>query len=349
MALTATEEAFLAGHRLGRLATIGPGGGPQVKPVGFAYHRELGTIDISGFNMAQSAKYRNVRRHPEVAFVVDTGAPAGFTDAHFLEIRGVAEAVAGQVPSFPDAAAEIIRIHPRRVIGFNIDPEQPGLSIRDVGPGQRQPGQRQPGQRQPGQRQPGQRQPGQPQPGQPQPGQPQPGRPDEWHRPDKRREDGRAAADADGARPVLGAGGLAADGAAEAVRGLVTELQAGLDARDADVYNRHFAADVIWGSPFGATVSGYDRLHAIHVQLKRERRGGPSSRYEIVAVLSPAPDVALAQVRRVALDPDGQPVTPSGDLTASFSEMALYVLVRRDGIWWLAAGQNTPVQPVPRR
>jgi len=314
MALTATEEAFLAGHRLGRLATIGPGGGPQVKPVGFAYNRELGTIDISGFNMAQSAKYRNVQRHPEVAFVVDTGAGAGFTDVHFLEIRGVAEAVAGQVPSFPDAAAEIIRIHPRRVIGFNIDPERPGLSIRDVGTGQ-----------------------------------PQPGRPDKRHRPDERHEERRAVADAGGDRPVLGAGGLATGGAAEAVQGLVAELQAGLDSRDADVYNRHFAADVIWGSPFGATVHGYDRLHAIHIQLKREQRGGPSSRYEIVAVLSPAPDVALAQVRRVALDPDGQPVTPSADLTGSFSEMALYVLVRRDGTWWLAAGQNTPVQPVPRR
>ena len=314
MALTATEEAFLAGHRLGRLATIGPGGGPQVKPVGFAYNRELGTIDISGFNMAQSAKYRNVQRHPEVAFVVDTGAGAGFTDVHFLEIRGVAEAVAGQVPSFPDAAAEIIRIHPRRVIGFNIDPERPGLSIRDVGTGQ-----------------------------------PQPGRPDKRHRHDERHEERRAVADAGGDRPVLGAGGLATGGAAEAVQGLVAELQAGLDARDADVYNRHFAADVIWGSPFGATVHGYDRLHAIHIQLKREQRGGPSSRYEIVAVLSPAPDVALAQVRRVALDPDGQPVTPSADLTGSFSEMALYVLVRRDGTWWLAAGQNTPVQPVPRR
>ena len=314
MALTATEEAFLAGHRLGRLATIGPGGGPQVKPVGFAYNRELGTIDISGFNMAQSAKYRNVQRHPEVAFVVDTGAGAGFTDVHFLEIRGVAEAVAGQVPSFPDAAAEIIRIHPRRVIGFNIDPERPGLSIRDVGTGQ-----------------------------------PQPGRPDKRHRPDERHEERRAVADAGGDRPVLGAGGLATGGAAEAVQGLVAELQAGLDSRDADVYNRHFAADVIWGSPFGATVHGYDRLHAIHIQLKREQRGGPSSRYEIVAVLSPAPDVALAQVRRVALDPDGQPVTPSADLTGSFSERALYVLVRRDGTWWLAAGQNTPVQPVPRR
>jgi hypothetical protein len=27
--------------------------------------------------------------------------------------------------------------------------------------------------------------------------------------------------------------------------------------------------------------------------------------------------------------------------------MALYVLVRRDGTWWLAAGQNTPVRPAP--
>ncbi len=114
MALNATEEAFLAGHRLGRLATVGPSCGPQVKPVGFAYNHELGTIDIGGFNMAQSAKYLNVQRHPEVAFVVDTGAGAGFTDVHFLEIRGVEEAVAGQVPSLPDTAAEIIRIHPRR-------------------------------------------------------------------------------------------------------------------------------------------------------------------------------------------------------------------------------------------
>lgn len=27
--------------------------------------------------------------------------------------------------------------------------------------------------------------------------------------------------------------------------------------------------------------------------------------------------------------------------------MALYVLVRRDGQWWLAAGQNTIVRPTP--
>jgi hypothetical protein len=30
----------------------------------------------------------------------------------------------------------------------------------------------------------------------------------------------------------------------------------------------------MWGSPFGATVGGYDELHAIHVRLKKIRRGG---------------------------------------------------------------------------
>jgi hypothetical protein len=32
---------------------------------------------------------------------------------------------------------------------------------------------------------------------------------------------------------------------------------------------------------------------------------------------------------------------------SGFSEMTLYVLVERDGTWWLAAGQNTPVTTPP--
>jgi uncharacterized protein (TIGR02246 family) len=150
-----------------------------------------------------------------------------------------------------------------------------------------------------------------------------------------------------GARPVLGNGGVPAGDAAVAVATLVAELQQGLDDRDADVYNRHFAADVLWGSPFGAVLQGYEPLHAIHVRLNREKRGGPSSRYEVAGILSPSPDVIVAQVRRVALGPGGQPVPPNSSQAGAFSEMAMYVLVRRDGAWWLAAGQNTPVQPPP--
>ena len=90
MALNQVEQKFLAAHRLGRLATIGPDGGPQVKPVGVAYNEELGTLDIYGFNMAQSAKYRNVERQPLVALEVDNPAGVG-AEAQFLEIRGMAE------------------------------------------------------------------------------------------------------------------------------------------------------------------------------------------------------------------------------------------------------------------
>jgi uncharacterized protein (TIGR02246 family) len=132
--------------------------------------------------------------------------------------------------------------------------------------------------------------------------------------------------------------------AAEAVAGFAEELQASLDQRDADVYNRHFAEDVIWGSPFGAVVEGYEQLHAIHARLLRAATGGPRSRYQIETVAAPAPDLAVAHVRRVALDTNGQPIPPSADVTGAFSEMALYVLVRRHGQWWLSAGQNTPIR-----
>jgi uncharacterized protein (TIGR02246 family) len=123
------------------------------------------------------------------------------------------------------------------------------------------------------------------------------------------------------------------DEASRGVTDVVAELQRGLDEHDADLYNAGFTADVIWGGPFGATVTGYDDLHRIHQRLMAQSTAGPS-RYEIVTVSAPAPGVAVAQVRRTPLDAEDE-----------FAEMAMYVLVEHDGRWWLAAGQNTPIQP----
>jgi uncharacterized protein (TIGR02246 family) len=149
------------------------------------------------------------------------------------------------------------------------------------------------------------------------------------------------------ARPTLAVGDAATEEARQAVAHLVEELQAGWDDHDADLTNRHFAEDILWGSPFGATLQGYEQLHAIHVRLKQQGMGGPSTRYEIVQVQAPAPDVAVAHVRRVALDPNGLPLEPTEEISGPFSEMALYVLVKRNGAWWLAAGQNTILRPKP--
>jgi uncharacterized protein (TIGR02246 family) len=135
--------------------------------------------------------------------------------------------------------------------------------------------------------------------------------------------------------------------ARDAVDEFVAGLQAGIETADAEAYNAAFGDDVIWGSPYGATVTGYDALHAIHRGMFTSGVpvAGPSSRYQTEDVTSPTPDVAIAHVRRIALDADGEQI-PSDD-PAVFSEMAMYVLVRRDGKWWLAAGQNTPIRPKP--
>jgi pyridoxamine 5'-phosphate oxidase family protein len=132
MTLTNAEQRFLARHTHGHLATIGPDGIPQVKPLGFSYNAALGTIDIAGWNMAGSAKYRNVRANPHVAFVVDEVTAPTMEGAHFLEIRGDAETAVGPQDATGHLAPDIIRIHPRRVISFNVDPAHPGFAAREA-------------------------------------------------------------------------------------------------------------------------------------------------------------------------------------------------------------------------
>jgi pyridoxamine 5'-phosphate oxidase family protein len=135
MTLTPAEVRFLTRQPRGHLATLGPNGTPQVKPVGFTYNPALGSIDIAGFNMSGSAKYRNVRVNPSVAFVVDEVTEPTMAGAHFLEIRGPAETTLGAHDAEGHLAPEIIRIHPRRIVSFNVDPDHPGLQTRDLAPG----------------------------------------------------------------------------------------------------------------------------------------------------------------------------------------------------------------------
>ncbi|NLU70986.1 DUF4440 domain-containing protein [Streptomyces sp. HNM0574] len=134
----------------------------------------------------------------------------------------------------------------------------------------------------------------------------------------------------DTTRPTLSTDPAAQAAAEEAAARFAQELQRGLDTGDADIFDGPFAADVLWGSPYGATLDHYAELNATHHRLLAAETA-PPSRFDVVAVRAPAPGVALAHIRRQAQDPDG------------FSEMALYTLVERDGRWWLAGAQNTPI------
>jgi len=112
---------YLTSHSQGRLATVGPDGGPQNKPVGYRYNAHLGTIDIGGYEMERSAKYRNIGREPKVSFVIDDAVGPGASGMRFLEIRGEAE-----------QAAELIRIRPGRLVSWNVDPGSPGLHTMNL-------------------------------------------------------------------------------------------------------------------------------------------------------------------------------------------------------------------------
>ncbi len=138
-------------------------------------------------------------------------------------------------------------------------------------------------------------------------------------------------------RPTFGAEARSRD-TREALAVLLNDLQLGWDEHDADITDRHHAADIVWGSPFGASIRGYDSLHPIHARLKTRASGGPRSRFEVVEAVAPTNDVVVAQIRRNAL----------ADGDDAFSEMAMYVLVRRAGTWWLAAAQNTPIRDEPK-
>ena len=71
MSFRTHEIEYLQAADLGRLATIAPDGTVQNSPVGFSYNAELGTIDIVGYHMSKSRKFRNLKSNKNVAFVVD--------------------------------------------------------------------------------------------------------------------------------------------------------------------------------------------------------------------------------------------------------------------------------------
>ena len=132
MSLTDSEREYLSTQHLGRLATVGPKGDPQNNPVGFAYNAGTGTIDIRGWNMAQSRKYRNLRGNDQVAFVVDDLASVQPWRVRGIEIRGRAETAVVAAEEGSYLGGDVIRVHPRTVFSWGIDPEVEGMTKRTV-------------------------------------------------------------------------------------------------------------------------------------------------------------------------------------------------------------------------
>lgn len=124
------------------------------------------------------------------------------------------------------------------------------------------------------------------------------------------------------------------------VNEFIAELQEAADTGNADLFNNRFSRDILWGSPFGAIADGYEHIHSIHrkmFSLVRPQKGAAKFSAEHIRFLSA--QVAIAYIRRVS----NTPGIPGADTSpGSFDELALFVLVKQNGKWWVAAAQHVP-------
>lgn len=114
-AFNADELAFLHGdRRLGRLATVGKEGMPHVTPCGWVHNLEEDTIDVTGRELDQTKKFRDVARSGCAAIVIDDLASVNPWRPRGVEVRGRAETIT--------EPAALIRIYPDHIVSWGIGP-----------------------------------------------------------------------------------------------------------------------------------------------------------------------------------------------------------------------------------
>src|SRR5215469_16357147 len=129
---TESEIDYLAGQRLGRIATVGPDGQPHVVPTSFRYNAEHDAIDVGGMRMSATKKTRDVQRTGRASIVIDDVLPPW--QPRMIEVRGSAEVLPSGGKAFGERFEDtIVRIKPTRIIAFGIDAGDLASNARSVG------------------------------------------------------------------------------------------------------------------------------------------------------------------------------------------------------------------------
>ena len=119
---TQAELRYLSGGRqLGRIATVGADGTPHVVPVGWIYNAARDTLDVGGYELEQSKKFRDIARTGRAAIVIDDLESTDPWRPRGVEVRGRADAISLPTP--------LIRIYPERIISWGLEQ---GRSARTV-------------------------------------------------------------------------------------------------------------------------------------------------------------------------------------------------------------------------
>src|SRR5262244_3170983 len=132
-AFTEKEIEYLAGQRLGRIATVDRDGQPHVVPTSFRYNPEHDAIDVGGLRMSQTKKTRDVQRTGRTSIVIDDVLPPW--RPRMIEVRGTAAVIPSGGKAFGERFEDtVVRIRPTRIISIGIDSSE-SRNARSVGAG----------------------------------------------------------------------------------------------------------------------------------------------------------------------------------------------------------------------
>ncbi len=122
-----------------------------------------------------------------------------------------------------------------------------------------------------------------------------------------------------------------------AIEAVISDVETGFNTKDPELSVAHFARNASAVTVGGARSSGLDALLAAH----RSAFAGPLrdqyARYDVLDIVFLRRDVALAHKGARAVEADGTPID------VGHAMVALYVLVKEGGRWWIVSRQNTLV------
>ncbi|WP_280234904.1 SgcJ/EcaC family oxidoreductase [Nocardia cyriacigeorgica] len=115
------------------------------------------------------------------------------------------------------------------------------------------------------------------------------------------------------------------------IEGLFRHLEAALSAGDAAAFDDVFTEDIMFINPAGRIFRGWNELHTYHRAVLGKSTAA-QARYDIIAVRFLTTDHAIVNLEQTLNTPE-----------FSLTNRGTWVLVRRDGAWWVCSAQNTNV------